>query len=139
MSKRILEASKLVPKQEIINWYIRELAQKVNTSVSSYVMKEDTVFLNHMADLLLKKIDEILDKNYGEVLEKMADADRRIEELDTEHDFWGVGMSLENDISSFKHYKMKGLHRVINTILDSQAKKRRGTIIKMEINRAKPQ
>jgi hypothetical protein len=136
MSDKILDASKLVTKQEVVNWFIRELAKNTCLAVSSYAMKEDPIFIHHMADLLLEKIAGIVDKNFEGVLEDMADIANESEDTEAEHDFWGVAMSLENDISSFKHYKMKGLDRVIDIILDQQAKKRRGTVIKMEINKA---
>jgi hypothetical protein len=137
MSEEILKATKLITKQEIINWYTRELSAKVSTAVSNYVLKEDGIFIEHMADTLHVKMDAILNKHFGKVLKEMADVAINHESTEDEHDFWEVGMNLENDISAFKHYKVRGLHRVINVILDSQAKKRRGTIVKMKINRAK--
>ena len=88
-----------------------------------------------MADLLLNKIDKIIDKHFGKVVKEMEDAENNTIDSDTEHDFWGVGMSLANDVTSFKHYKMGGLPQVIDTILDQQSKKRRGTIIKIEVNK----
>ncbi len=135
MSKKVLDGSKLVTKQEIVNWFISELAMNTSTAVSVYVMKEDTIFINHMADLLIAKISQIIDKNFREVLQIMNDTTNETNGTDAEHDLWAVGMKLENDISSFKHFKVKGLDRVINSVLDTQAKKRRGTIIKMEVKR----
>jgi len=115
----ILKHKQIAKKEEVLLWLFRYINENCSGPVAKYMFTEDRTVFNQKADRILLGVTEIIGKHLKEPLTKVIEEREELTiKNDDEQEKWEASIIQSENCSTFRYFKMRGLSRVLDHILN---------------------
>jgi len=139
MMKTKINLDDIVTRREIADWIYEYVRETAGDSVANYMMSHQMQSVRAKTESMSAQIKAVVVGQLVEVMKLMEAGNMKSEDKsDEEHDDWQLSLTMENESSMCKFYRVVGKSNALNSMLKSHyASKNASPIIMLRIERNK--